>query len=139
MKNLNKFSWLFVLGMVLLVAWPGYGCKKSSSTTAPAPVATATPTGGGASVAVVGTTFSPASVSITANQSVSWSNLIAGNHNVVQLDNISNCASNTSGGFTSGAPGTVDTYNHTFTTAGTYFYKCQVHCGGGMTGTVVVQ
>jgi plastocyanin len=135
--NIQKKSfWGMAVVVLSLVVLGVVGCSKKANPAAPAAPA---PPPGASSIVVSGTTFSPAAVTITAGQSVQWSNLQAGGHNVVQIDNLADCNSVTSGGFTSGAPGAVDTYTHAFAAAGTYFFKCQPHCPGGMKGTVVVQ
>ena len=78
-------------------------------------------------------TFTPANVSITAGDTVTWNN-IAGFHNV-HLDNNSfdQPAS------PANAPWTVA---NTFNTTGTYRYYCEIHGGpngAGMSGTVAVK
>ena len=78
-------------------------------------------------------------MTITAGDSILWTNLQAGFHNVVQMDNPANCASITSGGFNSGIAGSVNTFTYQFTVVGTFDYECQTHCAGGMKGVVVVQ
>jgi plastocyanin len=124
--------------MALLVALAGFGCSKNKNPTTPGATATPTPGSSGAVITVSGLNFTPITVTITAGTSVQWTNLQAGGHNVVQIDNLANCASDTAGGFTSGALGAVVTYTHVFPTAGTYYFKCSAHCAAGMKGTVVV-
>jgi plastocyanin len=86
-------------------------------------------------------TFSPDTVTVSVGDTVRWT-WEGSNHTV-----------------TSGTPCTVDSgfcstadtscmtapssnagtkYCHTFTQAGTFHYFCRIHCGFGMTGTVVV-
>ena len=77
--------------------------------------------------------FTPANVTITAGDTVTWNN-VNGFHNV-HFDNglFDQPASPT------GAPWTVA---NTFTTTGTYRYYCELHGspnGGGMSGTVAVK
>jgi plastocyanin len=138
MRFFNHKPLMPVLGLVMLVVLAGFGCSKKNNPTTPAATATPTPVTGATVVTVSGLTFSPATVTITAGTSVEWTNLQAGGHNVVQIDSLANCASDTAGGFTSGALGAVVTYTHAFPTVGTYYYKCSAHCAGGMEGTVVV-
>lgn len=77
--------------------------------------------------------FRPASVSITAGQSVTWVNNSTAVHDVTADD----------GSFASGAlpagnsGGTGGSFVHQFATAGTFSYRCTIH--PQMTGTVVVQ
>ena len=71
--------------------------------------------------------FSPATVNINVGDTVVWTGL-GGGHNVV-ADNAS---------FHSGSPGVVNTFEHTFDSAGTFVYRCEPHSFFGMVGTVVV-
>lgn len=82
--------------------------------------------------------FSPANVTINEGDKVIWSNL-APTHNVAQSANaLSNVWDGS--GFRSGAVGAFDTFQHTFPTAGTFFYVCEPHAPiTGMRGTVTVQ
>jgi len=72
-------------------------------------------------------------VTIPLNGYIHWN--IGTIHNVVQTD--SAFANVVAGGFTSGAPGASRTWTKQFTTAGTYYFYCQVH-SGVMHGTIVV-
>jgi plastocyanin len=83
-----------------------------------------------ARITVSGMTFSPSTVTIDAGQPVCWT--WTGNlQHTVKADDDS---------FTSGAPASSNTFQHTFTTPGTYGYYCQVHGSptGGMRGMIVV-
>ena len=74
--------------------------------------------------------FTPQTVTIIEGDTVTWNNT-AGFHNV---------ASDTPGLFTSGPPAFAPwTFSHTFTSAGTFPYHCDVHVLIGMVGTVIVQ
>jgi plastocyanin len=76
--------------------------------------------------------FSPATVTINEGDSVTWTNT-GGFHNV---------SSDTPGLFRSGDPAPAPwTYSHTFATAGTFPYYCEIHGavgGAGMSGVVTV-
>lgn len=87
-------------------------------------------------VATMGLVFSPDSITISAGDTVHWS--YPSSHNIVQIDNLSNCNSVTPGGFNSGPVGSSTSFDHTFQMTGTFFYKCQAHCGSMMKGTVIV-
>src|SRR5437660_3438861 len=79
-------------------------------------------------VAASGFTFVPSSVTINVGDSVKWSGLEPGFHNV-QTDTDPFC----------GPPsGTLTTCTHTFNQPGTYNYYCFTH-KPGMAGTVIVQ
>ena len=90
------------------------------------------------SVSTSGSAFSPANVTIDAGDTVEWT--IGVGHNVVETTGAGTCAEQ-SGGFRSGASASdtsVRSFSHVFSTPGTYYYKCNVHCGAGMRGTVTV-
>jgi plastocyanin len=107
------------------------------------PVAAAAQTGGdpnppadcagvAATVRILGSavSFSPATVTVQAGQPVCWTWSTTMAHNVF-ADN---------GSFSSGVPDSSGTFQVTFTTPGTYGYRCQLHgtLTLGMRGTVVV-
>jgi plastocyanin len=71
--------------------------------------------------------FTPATITVPVNTTITWTNKDAMTHNVTS----------DSGWFISGnvAPGA--TYAHQFTSAGTFTYRCTIHVG--MTGKVIVQ
>jgi plastocyanin len=73
--------------------------------------------------------FSPASVTIKAGDSVTWTGLGFGFHNV-QTDADRFCGPPSS---------TLSTCTITFSQPGTYNYYCAPHRGSGMVGTVIVQ
>jgi amicyanin len=78
-------------------------------------------------VTIANFAFSPATVTVTAGDTITWTN----------DDAIVHTATSATGAFDSGdlAPG--DSYSVTFTTAGTYDYFCTPH--PTMTGRIVVQ
>ena len=80
------------------------------------------------SVSIVNLSFSPASVSVSVGDTVTWTNNDAGIPHTVTSD--------TAGVFDSGTMNTGATFAKTFTTAGTFTYHCNIH--PSMTGTVVV-
>jgi plastocyanin len=84
--------------------------------------------GAAAVVTATGTpAFVPNAVTIQAGQAVCWRNDGAAAHTVTSDD-----------GTTFAVPlGTRTRYEHTFATAGSYPYSCEIH--PGMTGTVTVQ
>jgi plastocyanin len=99
----------------------------------------------GNEVAVVDSSFQPASLTITAGEAVTWTSSGSLPHTVTSsdgdFDSNSGCASFSDGG--SGAcMDNGETYSFTFDTPGTYAYYCKLHgtsAGGGMAGTIVVQ
>ena len=78
-------------------------------------------------VVMQNTAFSPSSITISKNTTVTWTNKDNMTHNVT-----SDAGLFSSGNITSGS-----TYSFQFTTSGTYSYRCTIHAG--MTGTVMVQ
>ncbi|MFT5385718.1 MAG: plastocyanin, partial [Saprospiraceae bacterium] len=81
--------------------------------------------------------FSPQDITIEVGETVQWDNPSGGFHNV--NGTIATFPGNAED-FTSGAPsGSAWTFSYTFNTAGAYDYRCDLHFGGGMVGTVTVQ
>ncbi|HVX27862.1 MAG TPA: cupredoxin family copper-binding protein [Parafilimonas sp.] len=78
------------------------------------------------SVSIVNFTFSSSSLTVTSGTKVTWTNNDATTHTVTADD----------GSFDSGniAPG--GTFSHTFNSAGTYAYHCNIHTT--MKGKIVV-
>jgi plastocyanin len=83
---------------------------------------------GGTQVVMEGIKFNPASATVSAGDTVTWTNDDSVGHDV------------TGDGFKSGDPGAMqngDTFEHTFDKAGTFDYVCTVH--PGMEGSVKVK
>lgn len=79
--------------------------------------------------------FTPSSLTITAGDTVTWTNT-GGTHNV--NGSTSTFAGNPAS-FGSGSPAAAPwTYSYTFTQAGTYNYQCDPHAAMGMTGQITV-
>lgn len=78
--------------------------------------------------------YTPANISINVGDTVRWTN-IEGTHNV--NGSTATFASNPES-FSSGSPATGWVFDHVFTTAGSYDYRCDLHFGVGMVGTVTV-
>jgi plastocyanin len=78
-------------------------------------------------VAISGFSFSPANLTVTVGDTVTWTNSDAQAHTATADD-----ASFDTGAISNGASGTV-----TFATAGTFPYHCSIHTT--MTGTVTVE
>ena len=122
---------LLSFALVALVALVALGCGGgTTTTTAAAPTETTTggtTGGGGSAVSISNFAFDPTSITIKVGDAVSWTNNDSATHTVVAVD----------GSFKSGDLGQGATFENTFTTAGTFAYKCSIH--PNMTGTVVVQ
>jgi plastocyanin len=103
-----------------------YGSGGSTTTTG-TPGTTIGGGGGGAEVVMKNLAFEPATVTIKAGESVTWTNQDSMNHTVV-ADN---------GEFESSALGNGAAFSFTFDKAGTYPYHCSIH--PSMKATIVVQ
>jgi plastocyanin len=98
----------------------GMPSMTSMSTTAPAaPVS-------GDQVTIDGFAFAPATLTVKAGSTVTWTNRDEEPHTVAASD----------GAFHSPGMGTGATFTHTFPAAGTFDYVCSIH--PMMRGTVVV-
>lgn len=97
----------------------GYGGAPAAASAAPSAAS-------GTSASIVDFGFQPTSITVKAGTTVTWKNTGAVAHTVTADD-----ASFDSGHVAPGA-----SFQHTFTTAGTYAFHCAIH--RSMTGTVVV-
>ncbi len=110
------------ISVLLALAWAGGSLVASVGSASAANV----------TVNVVGTSFSPATVTINVGDTVVWNNTSELPHTVTASDN----------SWDSGNLNPGQSYSRTFTAPGTYRYYCRYHGnagGGGMAGTVVVQ
>ncbi|MFD0792345.1 cupredoxin family copper-binding protein [Mucilaginibacter litoreus] len=112
----------YFLGISLIIAIVVItfaACSKSGSDS-PEPQKPDNPgntAGGDATVEIKNFAFSPATVTIKAGKSVTWTN----------ADSAPHTATDDGGAFDSGSLATSATYKHAFTTAGTYTYHCTFH------------
>ena len=150
-RRFLKPTLLLVVGLALIVlaVTAGCGSKKSSkngSTTTPiatatasaTPTATATATSNGAMVNIANYTFDPATLTISPDTTVTWTNNDSVTHTVTSADGIGVSANTTSLFNGSLAPGA--SFSYTFTKAGTYFYECTIHVTmASMHAKVIVQ
>lgn len=84
-------------------------------------------------------TFSPASLTINAGDTVTFRNN-GGNHNVTADDGSFRCANGCDGQGGNGNPSTAAwSFTMTFNTSGVVSYHCQPHLAVGMRGTITVQ
>ena len=79
------------------------------------------------SIQIVDFAFSPATLTVTAGDTVTWTN----------VDAMAHTATSTSGAFDSGSLDQGDSFSLTLTAPGTYDYLCTPH--PSMTGRIVVQ
>jgi plastocyanin len=94
------------------------GCSKSNN---------ATTSPGTNEVFIQSYAFTPSTITVAVNTTITWTN----------KDGVAHTVTSTTGLFDSGSMSTDGTYSHTFTTAGTFPYKCTFHTY--MTATVIVQ
>jgi plastocyanin len=120
MKNkMLYFSMVFlVISSILIIS-----CSKSSSYTS----GTGNPPPAANSVSIVNMAFSPASLTVTAGTTVTWTNNDGMTHTVTANDN----------SFDSGNITTGSKFSKVFSTVGTYQYHCTIH--STMKGTIVVK
>lgn len=118
---------------------PGQTAEKAANVTAGQTATvnwTLTETGGGGGtvtqVNLSGMSFSPGTVTITQGSTVRWTAL-DGAHTVTP-DNPGQAGAWTSTPLSAG-----ESFEHTFTVAGTYDYHCQPHQAFGMVGQIIVQ
>lgn len=78
-------------------------------------------------VQIAGFAFSPATVTVAVGDSVTWTNADAANHT----------ATADGGSFDTGTIGNGASTSVTFSTAGTFGYRCRIH--PSMTATVIVR
>ena len=119
---------IFLASVILAIATIG-ACKKSSSDNATPSNSTNTGSPGPTTneVWIQNTAYSPASITVSVNTTVKWTN----------KDPFSHTVTSNTGAFDSGNIISGGVYSHQFTTMGTYSYHCNIH--SGMSGTVVVQ
>jgi plastocyanin len=87
-------------------------------------------------VCMVGLSFSPTSLTVTAGTTVTWNNGSSTTHSVTS-------ATGSTDVYDSPDIGVGSTFQHTFATAGTYHYYCRFHGTNGnpptgMSGTITV-
>jgi plastocyanin len=118
MKTACNYS--FAILLILVLGMTG-ACKKETknNTTSGSP--------GTNEVWMQNTAFTPSSITVTVNTTLTWTN----------KDGMAHTVTSTTGLFDSGNINAGGTYSHQFTTAGTFPYRCTIH--SGMTGTVIVQ
>jgi plastocyanin len=117
----NKLIYINIL-VLLISAFAIISCGKNSGYTSPM-----SNTFAANSVSIVNMSFSPASLTVTAGTSVTWTNNDGMTHTVTADDD-----SFDSGNITMGTK-----YSRLFSTAGTYTYHCTIH--PTMKGTIIVK
>ncbi|MGE5431986.1 MAG: plastocyanin/azurin family copper-binding protein [Syntrophomonadaceae bacterium] len=118
----------FIVLLALIVPFAD-GCKKNDTVTNSTPVST----GSTNQVVMQNSSFSPASLTVTAGTTVTWTNKDSYDHTVT-----SGTPSAPDGKFDSGNIASNKTFSFKFDTKGTYNYYCKIH-PEIMVGSVVVQ
>jgi len=85
--------------------------------------------GGTVSVSIVDFAFTPSTITVPVGTTVRWTNNGNAPHTVT--------STSSSRAFDSGTLNSGDTFQHTFTTAGQFPYRCNIH--PSMTGMVIVE
>jgi len=129
-KKIFLIAGFLVILPVLLNSCGGGGGGSSGDTTASSVQVVSCPTSSTTNVAIQGFAFSPASVTVTADSVVKWTNLDNTKHTVTSATVPAN------GAFNSAVlPGASVCLK--FTSGGTYNYYCSIHTY--MLGVVTVQ
>lgn len=110
----NKFQ-IAIISLIICLSVSITSCKKDES---------ATP--GNGEVLIQSMSFSPSSITITAGETVKWTNNDAMTHTVTSNDGL----------FESGDLANGSSFSKKFPDKGTFNYHCTYHVG--MTGTVIV-
>ena len=131
---MKKLAITFVLVLATVTA----ACSSSSDTGSSGTSGTTVDSGitpATNAVTVTSNKFVPASLTIKAGETVTWT-WAGGSHTVTSGTNCTADAVYTSGlQTTSGA-----SFKHTYAAAGTFEYFCEPHCASsGMKGTIIVQ
>jgi plastocyanin len=104
-----------ILSAIFIIA---NSCTKSDSGGTP----------GANEVFIQNMAFNPATITVSANTTITWTNKDGAAHTVT---------STTAGEvYDSGSMSKNETFQHLFATPGTYHYRCTIHAD--MTGTVIV-
>jgi plastocyanin len=113
---------LAILGVIALIA-AACGSAGASTTT---PAASATAGSQTAAVVIRNFAYVPQKITVNVGATVTWTNTDSVQHTVTSADGLGTNASVTPL-FDSGLLGTGQTFSHTFTKPGTYFYECTIH------------
>jgi plastocyanin len=129
MKNLITSKSRFLTGITLLFAILMFSNSCSKSSNYMSGMGNTGNTGGTGGpgtnqVFIQGMAFDPATITVAAGTTITWTNKDAVAHTVTSDANL----------FDSGSIATNGTFSHTFATAGTFPYHCTIHTY--MTGSV---
>lgn len=133
-----KRTYIFIVGAALsALALAGAGCANSSNSANTSPETsdmnsmTTAPTGAtassGTTVSIAGFAFSPNELHAKVGDTITWTN----------NDSMSHTVTSDTDAFDSGTLAPGKTFTHTFTTAGTFAYHCNIH--PSMSAKVIVE
>jgi plastocyanin len=127
-KSVISKSRLF-LSITFLAAIMSFSnsCSKSSAYNTPTPPPGTKGGPGVNEVWIQGLAFNPATITVNAGTTITWTNKDATTHTVTSDTDL----------FNSGNIGSNEAFSHTFSTTGTFPYHCSIHTF--MTATVVVK
>jgi plastocyanin len=110
---------LIINACLLILSFTMWGCSKSGSSATP----------GANEVFIQGMAFTPGSITVAANTTITWTNKDGVSHTVTSDTGVTPS-------FDSGTINPNKTWSHLFATSGTFPYHCTIH--PNMTATVVV-
>ncbi len=117
-----------LIGLVLIAATACSSSSESSTTTSTEATATSTTEAASrADIIIDGFTFDPSTFTVSVGDTVTWENVQGVGHTTTA----------DGGEWNSGSLSTGGTFSHTFETAGSFTYFCQIH--PAMEGTIEVQ
>src|ERR1700756_1110889 len=119
---MRRSVWILILAAPIILATAQLVRDSWGFTASAAPAATSSP-----EVKIDNFSFGPATLTVTAGTTVTWTNRDDIPHTVVSDDKV----------FKSKVLDTDEKFSYTFTKPGTYSYFCSIH--PKMTGKVVVQ
>jgi len=112
-------------GLLVAIAIWVFGCKSDSENPGASGQSNLPPN----TVAMSGSVFTPASITVTSGTTITWQNF----DNIVHTSTSDSTRWDT-GNINPGASATI-----TFSTPGTFKYHCTYHRAMGMVGTIIVQ
>jgi plastocyanin len=134
MKTIKRFSTVAyilipvkILAICILVSCSKPSGMYPSTSASSSPSAASVPGKAPGAVTIAGMAFSPSSLTVPVNTTVTWTN----------SDSMAHTVTSTSGLFDSGSIGVGGNYSFTFASAGTFNYYCSIH--PSMTGKIIVQ
>ncbi len=128
--NAARSTWtksLALIALTLTLACSGGSDATGPTPPPPPPPPPPTAQSGNVAVSIAGFAFKPASLTITAGSTVTWTN----------SDAVTHTATSDGGEFDSGDLTTNASFSHTFANKGTFTHHCAIH--SNMQGTITVQ